>query len=117
MKIALFCPMSLADPFVLTVNWHDFTETVLVSYAVVFLLCNEMRLEKNFLKNCNRKLKVSWECLVIFIFIWFVLQVGNAKPEMQKVVDALNSIQTKVMFSVCSDWHLSQLCYVTFFGK
>lgn len=59
MKIALFCPVSLADPFVLTVNWHDFTETVLVTYAVILLLYNEMRLEKSFLENCNRKLKVS----------------------------------------------------------
>lgn len=55
--------------------------------------------------------------MVIFIFIWFVLQVGNAKPEMQKVVDALSSIQTKVILAVCVDGHPSQLCYVTFFGK
>lgn len=35
-----------------------------------------------------------------FFFIWFLLQVGNAKPEIQKVVDALNSIQTKVIYAV-----------------
>lgn len=45
-----------------------------------------------------------------FLFIWFVLQVGNAKPEIQKVVDALNSIQTKVIFAVSIDLHQSQLC-------
>lgn len=40
---------------------------------------------------------------VYFLFIWFVLQVGNARPEIQKVVDALNSIQTKVVFAVSLD--------------
>lgn len=38
-----------------------------------------------------------------YFLIWFVLQVGNAKPEIQKVVDALNSIETKVIFAVCVD--------------
>lgn len=52
-----------------------------------------------------------------YFLIWFVLQVGNAKPEIQKVVDALNSIETKVIFAVCVDWHQSQLCYVAFFRK
>lgn len=51
MKITLFCPVSLADPFVLTVNWHDFTETVPVTFAVILLLCNEMVLGKCFLEN------------------------------------------------------------------
>lgn len=51
----------------------------------------------------TRKLTVSQECMVIFFFVWFVLQVGNARPEIQKVVDALNSIQTKVIFAVCVD--------------
>lgn len=50
-----FCPVSLADPFVLTVRWHDF----IVTFTVVLLLCNEMVLRKCFLGNCNRKLKVS----------------------------------------------------------
>lgn len=55
--------------------------------------------------------------MVISLFIWFVLQVGNAKPEIQKVVDALSSIQTKVILDVCVDGPSSQLCCVIFFGK
>lgn len=55
--------------------------------------------------------------MAIFMFIWFVLQVGNAKPEMQKVVDALSSIQTKVILAVCVDEYPSQLCCVIFSGK
>lgn len=50
--------------------------------------------------------------MVIFTFIWFVLQVGNAKPEIQKVVDALSSIQTKVILAVCVDGYPSQLWYL-----
>lgn len=103
-KITLFCPVSLADPFVLPVNWNDFTEAVPVTFAIILLLCNEMVLwkcaTKCFLENSNRKLKVSWDCVITFFFIWFLLQVGNAKPEIQKVVDALNSIQTKVIYAV-----------------
>ncbi|KFP85445.1 Carbonic anhydrase 2, partial [Acanthisitta chloris] len=45
------------------------------------------------------------------------MKVGNAKPEIQKVVDALSSIQTKVISAVCVDWHQSQLCCVVFFRK
>jgi len=46
-----------------------------------------------------------------------VLQVGNAKPEIQKIVDALGCIKTKVIFAVCVDWHQSQLCSVVFFRQ
>lgn len=52
--------------------------------------------------------------MVIFISMWLVLQVGNAKPEIQKVVDALSSIQTKVIRAVCVDGQPSQLGYVIF---
>lgn len=41
---------------------------------------------------------------------FLVLQVGNARPEIQKVVDALNSIPTKVVFANCVDL----LCCVVF---
>lgn len=62
MKISSFCPVSLADPFVLTVNWHDFTETIPVAFAVILLLCNEMVqgkcVVKCFLESCIRKLNI-----------------------------------------------------------
>lgn len=63
MKISSFCPVSLADPFVLIVYWHDSTETIPVAFAVIFLLCNETVqgkcVEKCFLESCIRKLNIS----------------------------------------------------------
>lgn len=51
----LFCPVSLADPFVLPVNWNDFTETVPVTFAII--LCYVMKwCYENVLQNVSLRI-------------------------------------------------------------
>lgn len=41
--------------------------------------------------------------LLIFFSYGLHYQVGNARPGIQKVIDALDSIQTKVVYDLCAN--------------